>query len=137
MKSITVSAVVHRTIEVVWDSYNLPKHVIHWNFASDTWHCPNATNQLVVGGSFSYRMEAKDGSFGFDFEGIYDAIEPRKLVKYHLADDRKVQVLFTKQAKQTLVDVTFDLETENTAELQRSGWQAILNQFKLYTESLH
>lgn len=137
MESITVRAIVKSKIDLVWETYNNPNHVLHWNFASDTWHCPKASNHLIVGGSFTYRMEAKDGSFGFDFEGIYDAIEPRKFVKYHLADDRKVQVLFTKQAKQTLVDVTFDLETENTAELQRSGWQAILNQFKLYTESLH
>ncbi len=133
---ITVSALVHKDVETVWNAYNQPKHVIHWNFASDTWHCPNASNHFVIGGSFSYRMEAKDGSAGFDFEGIYDVIDSLKQMSYHMADHRKVDVFFSSQHGKTKVDVTFDIEMENSPELQKMGWQSILDQFKTYTESL-
>lgn len=136
MEQITIKANILKPIESVWDGYYLPKHVIHWNFASDTWHCPKASNEFVVGGKFNYRMEAKDGSFGFDFIGIYDEIIKHKKMTYHLLDDRKVIVLFTKTDRGTHVEVTFDTEEENSIELQEMGWQAILDQFKSYMESL-
>lgn len=136
MEKITVRSTIKQSIDKVWNAYYQPQHVIHWNFASDTWHCPKASNEFVVGGKFNYRMEAKDGSFGFDFIGIYDEIIEHKTMAYHLEDDRKVVVLFQKDNNETHVEVTFDSEDMNPIELQRMGWQSILDQFKSYVETL-
>jgi len=136
MKNITVSNLINKSIDIVWDSYTNTKHVVNWNFASDTWYCPKAENNFYIGGYFIYRMSAKDNIEFFDFKGIYDEIEVNRKICYHLEDDRKVIVAFELINDNTKVDITFDLETENSAELQRFGWQSILDNFKKYTESI-
>ncbi|KHO45497.1 MAG: Activator of Hsp90 ATPase 1 family protein [archaeon GW2011_AR3] len=134
-EKITVDVVINAPIEKAWKFYTAPEHVIHWNNASDGWHTPKAVNDLRKGGKFSYRMEAKDGSAGFDFSGMYEEVRQHELIEYSLGDARKVKVIFSKSGAKTMVVVTFDAETENSVELQRKGWQAILNNFKKYTES--
>jgi len=131
---ITIEATVKAAINKVWDYYTNPTHIIHWNFAIDTWHCPRAENDMKVGGTYKARMEAKDGSFGFDFEAIYADIIEGKEFTYGLGD-RNVTVKFTDLGEQTKVIVAFDPENENPIELQMNGWQAILNNFKWYTEN--
>lgn len=131
---ISIQATVHATTQKAWDCYTLPEHIIHWNFASPDWHCPAATADFSVGGKFSARMEAKDGSFGFDFEGIYSEIIFGEKLVYGLADGRQVAVSFTKLDDNTTVTVDFDAENENPIDMQRDGWQAILNNYKTYTE---
>lgn len=128
-----VDAPVSRT----WECWTDPAHIVQWNFAIDTWHAPHATNDLRVGGSFSCRMEAKDGSMGFDFGGIYDEVVLHKRISYHLGDKRTVAVTFSEEGKQTRVVEIFDTEDENSAEMQRQGWQSILNNFKKHVESQH
>jgi uncharacterized protein YndB with AHSA1/START domain len=131
---ITVSATVNAPIEKVWDYWTKPEHITNWNFASDDWQCPSAENDLRVGGKYSARMEAKDGSFGFDFEVIYDEVEALQEISYTMADGRKASTIFESHGDATYVSTTFDAETENSVELQQGGWQAILNNFKKYTE---
>lgn len=132
---ITVEADVSSSLEKVWKYWTEPTHIIHWNFASDDWCAPRASNDLVKGGKFSFRMEAKDGSFGFDLEGTYNTIDKGKRIEYTMTDGRKVKVLFSTEHGKTKVVESFEAESENSEELQRSGWQAILNNFKKYTES--
>lgn len=132
---ITVQVDVHAPIDFVWKCWTLPEHIIHWNNASPDWHTPKAENNMTEGGKFNYRMEARDGSFGFDFWGIHDKIIFHELIENTLADDRKVVVAFSEYGKLTKIDETFEAESENTFELQRQGWQAILNNFKKYTEN--
>lgn len=132
--SITVQCTVNASIEQAWDYFTLPEHITQWNFASDDWHTPKAENDLRVGGKYFARMEAKDGSFGFDLIGIYDAITVHQLLDYHLEDGRKVNVQFQSTESGTEITETFDAETENSEELQRGGWQAILDNFKRYAE---
>src|SRR5690606_20186537 len=119
----------------VWNLYNTPDHVRNWNHASDDWHSPFAENNLKVDGRFRYRMEAKDGSFGFDFEGTYTLVDEPNRFSYMMDDDRKVDVSFEAKDNFTHVTVIFDAETENSLELQKEGWQEILNNFKKYAES--
>jgi len=133
---ITIEAIVNAPVEKVWDAYTDPKQVTQWNHASDDWHSPRAENDLRPGGTFSYRMEAKDGSFGFDFGGTYDEVKPNELLSYALGDGRKVSNVFEKDGDATKVTVTFDAENQNPIEMQRGGWQAILNNFKKYAESV-
>jgi len=133
---ITIEAFVNAPLNTVWESWTAPQHIIHWNFASDDWHAPKAENDLRPGGTFSSRMEAKDGSFGFDFEGVYDEVETNKLIAYTLGDGRTVKIKFTYTGNETHIAETFEAETVNSEELQRDGWQAILNNFKKYTESI-
>jgi len=133
--SVTVQNIINAPLEKVWEYYTNPQHVVHWNNASEDWHTPKAENDLRVGGKFSYRMESVDGKNGFDFEGVYDELEVNTLIKYSMADGRKVTVLFTPQGESANIEVTFDLENENSEELQRQGWQAILDNFKKYVES--
>jgi uncharacterized protein YndB with AHSA1/START domain len=109
--------------------------VVNWNSASDDWHTTKAENDLRTGGTFSSRMEAKDGSFGFDFGGIYDEVIPNELIAYTMGDGRKVKVTFTENSGKTEVVETFDAETENPVEMQRGGWQAIMDNFKKYAEA--
>ena len=133
--SITVENIVNAPVEKVWEFWTEPKHITQWNNASDDWHTPRAENDLRVGGKFSARMEAKDGSFGFDFGGTYDDVQQNRTIAYTLGDDRKVRVDFTPQGSSTKVTETFEAESTHSVEMQRSGWQAILDNFKKYTEA--
>jgi len=134
MDKITIEAHINAPIEKVWDAYNNPDDASTWNAASPDWHCPHARNDLIVGGTFSYRMEAKDGSAGFDFAGTYTKVVPHERIEYTMDDAREVAVVFTSEGDGTHIAVTFDPETENAPEMQKSGWQAILNNFKNYIE---
>ncbi|OAQ40768.1 polyketide cyclase [Pedobacter psychrophilus] len=131
---ITIGNIIDLPIEKVWELWTNPKHIINWNFASEDWHTPSAENDLIVGGKFSSRMEAKDGSFGFDFCGIYDEVEEFKKIAYTLGDERKVEILFEGNGNSTQITEIFDAENENSIEMQQIGWQTILNNFKSYAE---
>jgi len=133
---ITVEAIVNAPVEKVWKSWIEPDHIVKWNHASDDWHSPWAKTDFREGGSFSARMEAKDGSMGFDFGGVYDVIKPNEYIEYTIGDGRKVQVTFTKQGNATRVVETFEAENTHPVEFQKGGWQAILDNFKKYTESI-
>lgn len=132
--TITVETTVDVPVAKAWECWTEPQHIIHWNFASDDWHAPHAENDLRVGGNFLSRMEAKDGSFGFDFTGTYDVVVPNKSIGYTMGDGRIAKINFTNQGDSTLIVETFEAETENSVELQKGGWQAILNNFKKYAE---
>jgi uncharacterized protein YndB with AHSA1/START domain len=134
--TITVHTTVNAPIEKVWECFTKPAHISHWNFASDEWHAPAADNDLREGGKFVYRMEAKDGSMGFDFWGIYEVVRVNEYLQYVLGDDRQVKIEFKETGNGTEITETFEPEQTNTIELQRGGWQAILDNFKRYTESL-
>jgi uncharacterized protein YndB with AHSA1/START domain len=131
---ITVSVIVNAPLQKVWQFWTLPEHIKQWNFASDDWHTPKAENDLQVGGKFLSRMEAKDGSFGFDFLGVYDEIKENELITYTMVDGRKAKIIFINEGNATKVIETFEAENENSIELQQGGWQAILNNFKKYSE---
>lgn len=131
---ITIEAIIQAPLEKVWDVYTKPEYVVQWNHASDDWHSPKAENDLRVGGKFNYRMEAKDGSFGFDFGGTYAEVRPLEYIAYVMEDERKVATSFTKNGDETKVVVVFDAESENPIEMQRGGWQAILDNFKKCAE---
>ena len=133
---ITVRSTVNAPVEKVWESWSKPEHIVNWNHASDDWHSPYSENDLRIGGKFKARMEAKDGSFGFDFGGVYDDVIPNEYIEYTMGDGRKVKVNFTKQGSQTTVVEAFEAENQNSLEMQKNGWQAILDNFKKYTESL-
>jgi uncharacterized protein YndB with AHSA1/START domain len=132
---ITIQAIIESDKQKVWNFYTMPEHIIHWNFASPDWCCPSANNDMKVGGKYFARMEAKDGSFGFDFEAIYNEVIDGESFTYTMLDGRTVKVSFSGKNNQTEVQIIFDAETENSLELQRDGWQAILNNFKSYTET--
>ena len=135
---ITVQATIRADARKTWDLYTNPDHIVNWNFASDEWHCPKASNDLRVGGKYLARMEAKDGSFGFDFEAIYTEIKEFENFSYSMGNElgvgRQATVTFKNIGDQTEVVVTFDAETQNPIDMQREGWQAILNNFKKYVE---
>ncbi len=136
MNTITVNTIVNAPIEKAWEYWTTPAHIVKWNAASDDWHTPRAENDLRTGGKFLARMEAKDGSFGFDFEGIYDEVVPHQTIAYHMSDGRKVKVDFVQKSEnETEVIETFDPESENSLDMQRDGWLAILNNFKKYIET--
>jgi uncharacterized protein YndB with AHSA1/START domain len=132
---ITVEVTVNATINRVWKFWTSPEHIIHWNNASEDWHTPRAENDFRVGGSFLSRMEAKDGSFGFDFAGAYNEIETHKRIVFTLFDGRKVRINFEVDGISTTIIESFEAENENSVELQKYGWQAILNNFKRHVES--
>lgn len=132
---ITVEAIIEAPIETVWKNWTNPDDIIKWNNASHDWHTKKAENDLKTGGRFLFRMESKDGKTGFDFEGVYDTIKPQELIEYTLSDGRKVKVVFTTENAKTKVVETFEAENENSLEMQLEGWQAILNNFKKYTEA--
>jgi uncharacterized protein YndB with AHSA1/START domain len=132
---ITIQASISADRKKVWDFYTNPDHITKWNFATGDWHCPHASNDMRVGGKYIARMEAKDGSFGFDFEAVYEEIIEGEKFTFTMTDGRQATVNFKKLSDKTEVTVTFDPETENPVELQREGWQAILNNFKKYTET--
>jgi len=131
---IEVQTTVSISPQKVWEAWTDPAHITQWNFAIDDWHCPRATNELRVGGKYFARMEAKDGSFGFDFEAVYDEVIDLKEITYTMADGRSSTTRFESLGDKTKVTTVFDAETQNSEELQRNGWQAILNNFKKYVE---
>lgn len=132
---ITVEATANAPVEKVWRTWNTPSDIMLWNTPDPSWHTPSSENDLRVGGKFKNRMEAKDGSFGFDFEGIYDKVELQKEISYTMSDGRKCTTLFTVHNGKTNIETTFDAETENPLEVQKQGWQAILSNFVKYVES--
>ena len=134
MEPITVQTAVNAPVEMAWEYWTTPQHIMQWNTAIDTWHCPSAENDLRVGGKFLYRMEAKDGSFGFDFGGVYDEVTENQVIRYTIGDGRKVTVRFTGNGKETTVVETFDPEGINPLDMQRTGWQGILDNFKKHVE---
>ena len=133
---ITVQTTVNAPVDKVWEVWGSPEHIVKWNSASEDWHTPKATNDLRTGGRFISTMAAKDGSVSFDFEGVYNTVKKNELIEYTMLDGRKAKVVFTEKNGATQIVESFDAETENTEELQRGGWQAILDNFKKYCESL-
>jgi uncharacterized protein YndB with AHSA1/START domain len=134
-EKITVEATIKAPVAKVWKLWSEPKHIKNWSYASDDWHTPRAENDLRVGGSFTSRMEAKDGSFGFDFGGVYDHVRPNEYLAYTLGDGRRVEISFSGQGNETRVTETFEAENTHPIEMQKDGWQAILDNFKSYTET--
>ena len=132
---ITVETVVDAKPSAVWDAWNNPADIKQWNTAQDDWHTTRSSVDLREGGKFMSRMEAKDGSVGFDFEGTYTRVVPQQAVEYRMSDGREVQVEFSETPDGVRVRETFDAETENSPELQRAGWQAILDNFRRHVES--
>lgn len=132
---ITIQTIILADKQKVWGYYTDPKHIVNWNFASDDWCCPRAENDLQVGGKYKARMEAKDKSFGFDFEAIYNEIVEGDKFTYTLEDGREVNVSFATLDDKTRVTIVFDTEKENSEEMQRNGWQSILDNFKFYVEN--
>lgn len=133
--SITVEALVNAPVASVWEYWTEPKHITKWNAASEEWHTPYAENDLRPGGKFVSRMEAKDGSVGFDFGGVYDQVAVNESISYTLGDGRKVKINFIPQGNSTKVIESFDAESTHSIEMQQAGWQAILNNFKQYAEA--
>lgn len=132
--TITVQAHINAPIEKVWKYWNEPQHITQWCAASGDWHAPYAENDLRKDGKFKTTMAAKDGSFSFDFEGVYANVDPNKRIDYSMPDGRKVSIIFSGDGNSTHITETFDPETTHSIEQQREGWQAILNNFKAYTE---
>jgi uncharacterized protein YndB with AHSA1/START domain len=132
---ITIGTTVNAPVSKVWDFWSEPQHIMQWNSASPDWHTPSATNDLRTGGKFTARMEAKDGSFGFDFGGTYDEVRQHEFIAYTMGDDRKVSVSFAENGDGTTITEAFEAESTNPVEMQRSGWQSILDNFKRYTEA--
>jgi uncharacterized protein YndB with AHSA1/START domain len=133
---ITIQAIIKVPRDKVWNYYTEPEHIVNWNQASEDWHTTRAENDLRVGGKFVSRMEAKNKSAGFDFEGIYDVVKPNEYIEYTMPDGRKVEVEFSVKSDNTLVKIIFDPENSNSLERQKQGWQAILNNFKKYVEGI-
>lgn len=133
---ITVEITVNKDLDFVWNSWTQPDHILKWNHASDDWHTVRVLNELKVGGKFFYRMEAKDGSFGFDFESNYELVNEKQELTYIMSDGRRATTIFQSKETEIKVTTTFDPENENPIELQKAGWQAILNNFKTYAESI-
>lgn len=133
---ITVQTTVNAPVQKVWESWTAPKHITQWCQASDDWHAPKAENDIRTGGKFSTTMAAKDGSVSFEFGGVYSNVKPNSLIEYAMEDGRKVKIVFEAQGDKTQVTETFDPESTNPIEMQRAGWQAILDNFRKYTETL-
>lgn len=132
---LTVTAWVPVSPALAWNLFTDPHAVTQWNFASDDWHCPSASVDLAVGGVHRARMEARDGSFGFDFEGVYSEVEAPHALTLVLWDGRKARTTFTPSADGTRVETVFDAEDQNPAEMQQAGWQAILNNYRKHVET--
>lgn len=131
---ITVETTVPVSPEQAWEYWTNPAYITQWNQASEDWHTPRAESDLRAGGRFTSRMESKDGKFGFDFWGVYDVVEPYRVLNSTLGDDRKVFVTFEPVAAGTRIVETFETEDENSAERQREGWQAIMDCYRRYVE---
>ena len=132
---ITVQTNVKAPIDKVWQFWTTPNHITKWNTASEDWHTPFAENDLRAGGKFKSTMTSKDGKMSFDFEGTYTDILQNEIIKYEMTDGRKVEILFSKNGEEVIIKESFDPENENSEELQRAGWQAILDNFKKYVEN--
>lgn len=132
---ITIQNTINASIDKIWDFWTLPEHITKWSFASPDWHTPHAENDLREGGKFSSTMAAKDGSMSFDFGGEYTLVEKNKAIEYVLGDGRKVEISFTETPSGVEIIQSFDPETQNPEEMQRGGWQAILDNFKSYAEA--
>jgi uncharacterized protein YndB with AHSA1/START domain len=132
---ITVQSTINASIEKIWELWTAPEHVMKWNNASEDWHTPFAENDLKVGGKFKYTMASTDGTMRFDFEGVYTNVVNPSLIEYEMADGRKVKIVFEKDAEGIKVIESFDPETVNPEEMQKNGWQAILDNFKKYVEN--
>ncbi len=135
MERITISTSVNQRVETIWNAYNSSEDIMQWNQASDDWHCTSSTNDLRVGGKFKNRMEAKDGSMGFDLSGTYDLVKQHEALGYKLDDGRKVMISFEPHGDTTKITESFEAESTNPVEMQQAGWQAILDNFKKYTEA--
>jgi uncharacterized protein YndB with AHSA1/START domain len=133
-QKIQIEAMISADPAKVWSYWTRPEHITQWNFATPEWQCPKATNDLRPGGKYSARMEARDGSFGFDFEAIYDEVVDQKKISYTMLDGRKATTDFEKTGNGTKVTTVFDAEDQNPVEMQKNGWQAILHNFKKYVE---
>ena len=132
---ITITAHVAKPVDHVWTIWTDPAHITQWNAASDDWHCPKASNDLRTGGRFSSTMAARDGSFSFDFEGVYDDVQPHRRIAYSMSDGRTCEILFEEKDGGTLVTESFDPESQNPVEMQRGGWQVLLDRFKAHAEA--
>ncbi|WP_183557519.1 SRPBCC family protein [Mucilaginibacter sp. SP1R1] len=133
--TITVKSIINAPIEKVWECWTNPEHITQWCQASEDWHAPYADNDIRTGGKFKTTMAAKDGSFSFDFEGVYSNVEEHRLIEYSMPDGRKVKISFVSEGDKTEVMETFDPESINSLEMQQGGWQAILDSFKKHTEA--
>jgi len=133
-EKIIIEAHIAASSSKVWDYYTQPKHITKWNFADPSWHCPSAENDLRIGGKSNVRMEAKDGSFGFDLITIYTQLNEGKSYSCEMEDGRKVDVSIEANGDSTIITILFDPENQNPAEMQKAGWQSILNNFRKYTE---
>lgn len=134
-QQITIDATIDAPVERVWKAYSTPADITQWNFASDDWCCPSAEADLKVGGAYKARMEAKDGSFGFDFEAVYEEVDPHKALTLAMSDGRNARTTFESAGGKTKVTTTFDAEDQSPIDMQRDGWQAILNSFKRHVEA--
>lgn len=132
---IAIATNISSTKDLVWKCYTQPEHIMKWNFATDEWHCPKATCDLRPGGEFSFRMASRDGAHEFDLKGKYAEVEAQEYLSYTLEDGRQVEVRFLKRSEGTLLEQSFEPESSNDVEMQRAGWQAILDNFKKYVES--
>ena len=133
--SVTVETLVNAPVEKVWEYWTEPRHITQWCQAADDWHAPQAENDVSENGKFKTTMAAKDGSVSFDFEGVYSKVDHLQLLEYMLTDGRKASVRFLPEGNQTRIKETFETENENPVDMQRQGWQAILENFKKHTES--
>jgi uncharacterized protein YndB with AHSA1/START domain len=134
---ITISTMINAPVEKVWNTYTDTNHIVNWNSPSPDWHSPRANHDFREGGEFNYRMEARDGSMGFDFGGVFDVIRKNEYIEYTIGDGRKVMINFLAKGSKTEVKVEFEAETINSVEMQRGGWQAILDNFGSYTEKIN
>lgn len=134
-QKITVQVTVDVPVEKAWEIWSSPEHIVQWATASEDWHTPKSENDLKPGGGFKNRMEAKDGSAGFDFSGTYDEVREHEFISYTIEDGRKVEITFTEKDGKTELSETFDAENQNPADMQQQGWQAILDNYKKHTEA--
>lgn len=137
MKTITVTTHTRTTADRVWEYWNTPEHIVHWCHASDDWYTPAAENDLRVGGRFRTAYAARDGSASFDFEGTYTEVVPHERIVYTIDDGRTVEIVFSEEDEGTWIIETFEMEDENSEELQRGGWQSILDNFRRYVNEKH
>ncbi len=135
-KSVRIEVLVDAPVSKAWESWTSPDHIVHWNFASEDWHCPSASVDLRVGGKYAARMEAKDGSMGFNFTATFIEVEPLKKLVYRLDDNRLINVVFKQEGEKTRVIEQFEIEDQNSPEMQRQGWQNILNNYRDYIENI-
>jgi len=133
---ITVQTKVLAPLDKIWSLWTLPEHITKWNSASEDWHTPYADNDLKVGGKFKYTMASKDGTMSFDFIGTYSVIQDKRTIAYTIEDGREVIIVFEEQQDGVVIRESFDPELENPKELQQQGWQAILDNFKKYVETI-